>query len=227
MVYFDPLYFIIVGPGMLLALWATWKVKSTFSRYAKQAIASRASGAEVARELLQRSGITGVVVEMHQGFLSDHYHPIKRVVRLSPQVYEGRSISAVGVAAHEVGHAIQHHQGYKLMKLRQALVGPANIGSTLSYIVVILGFFLHMAGLVWLGIILFSAVVFFQIVTLPVELNASKRAKLQLVHAGIVSQEEGLHVGRVLNAAAMTYVAAVITSLLTLLYFVIRATGRR
>ncbi len=227
MVYFDPLYLIIVGPGMLLALWATWKVKRTFSRYANYAIASRASGAEVARELLERSGIHDVDVERHQGFLSDHYHPIKRVVRLSPQVYEGRSISAVGVAAHEVGHAIQHHQGYKLMKARQVLVGPANLGSTLSYIVVILGFWFQTAGLIWLGIILFSAVVLFQVVTLPVELNASKRARLQLVQTGIVSTDESLHVGRVLNAAAMTYVAAVITSLLTLLYFVIRATGRR
>ena len=227
MIYFDPLYFIIVGPGFLLAMWATWKVKSTFKKYSKVGIASRASGAEVARELLARSGIQDVEVEQHQGFLSDHYHPGKRVVRLSPDVYTGRSISAVGVAAHEVGHAIQHSQGYAPMKLRQSLVPVAGIGSNLSYIVIILGFVFHAAGLIWIGIALFSAVVLFQVVTLPVELNASKRAKLQLVQTGIISQDEAVHVGKVLSAAAMTYVAAVITSLLTLLYFVIRATGRR
>jgi Zn-dependent membrane protease YugP len=227
MIYFDPLYFIIIGPGFLLAMWATWKVKRTFSKYSKVGIASRASGAEVARELLARSGIQDVEVEQHQGFLSDHYHPGKRVVRLSPDVYTGRSISAVGVAAHEVGHAIQHSQGYAPMKVRQSLVPVAGIGSNLSYIIIILGFVFHTAGLIWIGIFLFSAVVLFQIVTLPVELNASKRAKLQLVQTGIVSQAEAVHVGKVLSAAAMTYVAAVITSLLTLLYFVIRATGRR
>jgi Zn-dependent membrane protease YugP len=227
MMYFDPLYFLIVAPGLLLAMWATFKVKSTFSKYSKVAIASRASGAEVARELLARSGISDVAVERHQGFLSDHYHPTQKVVRLSPDVYEGRSVSAVGVAAHEVGHAIQDAQGYGPMRFRQALVPVAGIGSNASYIIIIIGFLMRSAGLVWVGIILFSAVVIFQIVTLPVELNASKRAKLQLVGTGIVSQQESVHVARVLNAAAMTYVAAVITSLLTLLYFVIRATDRR
>lgn len=227
MIYFDPLYFIIVAPGLLLAMWATYKVKSTFKKYSQVGIQSRMSGAQVARELLKRSGINDVDVELHQGFLSDHYHPVKKVVRLSPDVYTGQSVSAVGVAAHEVGHAIQHAQKYKLMALRQSLVGPANIGSNMSYIVVIVGFLAHSAGLIWLGIILFSAVLLFQVVTLPVELNASKRARVQLVETGIVSQAEGVHVGKVLNAAAMTYIAAVITSLLTLLYFVLRATSRR
>jgi Zn-dependent membrane protease YugP len=225
--YFDPLYFIIVAPGLLLAMWATFKVKSTFKKYSQVGISSRMSGAEVARELLKRSDINDVDVEMHQGFLSDHYHPLKKVVRLSPEVYEGRSISAVGVAAHEVGHAIQHAKKYRPMAVRQSLVGPANIGSNMSYIVVIVGFLAHSAGLIWLGIILFSAVVLFQIVTLPVELNASKRARIQLVETGIVSHQEGGDVAKVLNAAAMTYIAAVITSLLTLLYFVLRATSRR
>jgi Zn-dependent membrane protease YugP len=133
----------------------------------------------------------------------------------------------VGVAAHEVGHAIQHAKKYRPMAVRQSLVGPANIGSNMSYIVVIVGFLAHSAGLIWLGIILFSAVVLFQIVTLPVELNASKRARIQLVETGIVSHQEGGDVAKVLNAAAMTYIAAVITSLLTLLYFVLRATSRR
>ncbi len=226
MLIFDPLYLLIVAPGFLLALWATFKVKSTFKRYSKVAIASRASGAQVARELLERSNIHDVGVEPHHGFLSDHYHPTEKVVRLSENVFHGRSVSAVGVAAHEVGHAIQDAQGYGLMKLRQMLVGPANLGSNLSYILVIVGFLFHAGGLIWVGVILFSAVVAFQLVTLPVELNASKRARQQLVATGIVSEAEGREVGKVLNAAAMTYLAAVITSLLTLVYFVLRASDR-
>jgi len=146
MLIFDPLYLLIVAPGFLLALWATFKVKSTFKRYSKVAIASRASGAQVARELLERSNIHDVGVEPHHGFLSDHYHPTEKVVRLSENVFHGRSVSAVGVAAHEVGHAIQHAQGYGLMKLRQMLVGPANLGSNLSYILVIVGFLFHAGG---------------------------------------------------------------------------------
>jgi uncharacterized protein len=225
--FFDPLYFIIIGPGMLLALWATFKVKTTFDKYSRVALSSRMSGAEIARELLARSGVQGVEVELHQGFLSDHYHPIAKKVRLSRAVYEGRSISAAGVAAHEVGHAIQHHQGYKLMSVRQALVGPANLGTNLSYIAVIAGFLLHLAGLIWVGILLFSAVVLFQLVTLPVELDASRRARVQLLETGMVSQTEGPAVAKVLNAAALTYVAALITSILTLVYFVLRFTGSR
>ncbi len=222
----DPTYFIIVGPGILLALWASFKVKSTFKRYSKVAIASRMSGAEVARELLSRAGINDVSVEMHQGWLSDHYHPIKKVVRLSPDVYQGRSISSVGVAAHEVGHAIQHANKYAPMMLRQGLVGPANAGSTLSFIFVLLGFWLHTAGLIWIGILLFSLVVLFQLVTFPVEWNASSRAKLKLVNTGIISHSEAPHVARVLNAAAMTYLAALITSVLTLVYYVLAASRR-
>ena len=160
--FFDPVYFLIVGPGFLLALFATFLVKNTFKRYSNKAIASQMSGAQVAQELLARAGISDVGIERHQGWLSDHYHPTQRVVRLSPDVYDGRSVSAVGVAAHEVGHAIQHAQGYAPMAVRQALVGPANFSSTLSYIFIIAGFFFHAVGLIWLGIILFSAVVLFQ-----------------------------------------------------------------
>ncbi len=222
----DPRYFIIVGPGILLAIWASYKVKSTFNRYSKVGIASRMSGAEVARELLDRAGVRDVTVEQHQGFLSDHYHPTKKVVRLSPKVYQGRSISAVGVAAHEVGHAIQHAQKYTPMVLRQGLVGPANAGSTLSIVFIIAGFFLHAVGLIWAGIALFSLVVLFQLVTFPVEWNASKRAKLRMVDTGIISQGEATHVGKVLNAAAMTYLAALITGILQLVYFVTAASRR-
>ncbi|MBU1240398.1 zinc metallopeptidase, partial [Myxococcota bacterium] len=203
----DPLYFLIAAPGLLLALYASYKVKSTFSRYERISLSRPMSGAEVARELLRREGIHDVRVEPHDGFLTDHYDPADRVVRLSSPVYSGRSVSAVGVAAHEVGHAIQHARGYAPMRLRQELVGPANLGSNFAYIAIIVGFLLHSAVMVWGGIILFSAVVAFQAVTFPVEWDASRRAKLQLVQTGIVNQRESLGVARVLNAAALTYFA--------------------
>ena len=225
MFFFDPLYFLIIGPGLLLSIWATIKVKRTFKKYSEVAIQRGLSGAEVARELLRRQNVRGVRVEESEGWLSDHYDPTKRVVRLSPDVYHGRSVSAVGVAAHKCGHALQHAQGYALMAVRQNLVWPANVGSTLSFIAIIAGAFLAWAGLIWLGIILFSAVVLFQLVTLPVELDASARARKLLVADGIVDQAEGVHVGKVLSAAAMTYVAALITSALTLLYYLLRFTG--
>ena len=225
MYFFDPTYFLIVGPGMLLALYATYKVKSTFNRYSQVAIGSGKTGAQEAEELLRRNNVRGVRVEPHEGWLSDHYDPSKRVVRLSPDVYGGRSISAVGVAAHECGHALQHAQGYGAMSVRQNLVGAANIGSNFSFIAIIGGYFLHMAGLIWVGIILFSAVVLFQLVTLPVEFNASSRARMHLVKDGIITAAEEKQVGKVLNAAAMTYVAALITSALTLAYYILRFTG--
>lgn len=225
----DPLYFLIVGPGMLLALWATWRVKSTFARYRDVATARGLSGAQVAAQMLQRAGLRHVRVEQHEGFLSDHYDPGAKVVRLSPDVYHGRSISAVGVAAHECGHALQDAQDYTPMRIRQGLVGPANIGSSLSFVVIIAGAILHVAALVWLGIIAFSLVALFQAVTLPVEFDASRRAREQLKALGMVNSGEDQHVGKVLRAAALTYVAALITTLLTLLFFVLRYTnlGRR
>jgi Zn-dependent membrane protease YugP len=146
-------------------------------------------------------------------------------VRLSPAVYGGRSIAAIGVAAHECGHALQHARGYAPMAVRQSLVGPANFGSSLSFIIIIAGFLLKASGLIWLGILAFSAVVLFQLVTLPVEFNASSRARLHLLQDGIIAKAEDAEVGRVLNAAALTYVAAMITSVLTLIYFVLRFTG--
>jgi Zn-dependent membrane protease YugP len=226
MIGFDPMYFLIIAPGMLIALWASFKVKSTFAKYQNVAIGNRMSGAQIAEALLDRAGVRNVTVEPHQGVLTDHYDPKTKVVRLSPDVYNGRSVSAIGVAAHEVGHAIQHAENYSPMALRQSLVLPANIGTWLSYIVIFLGALLHVAGLVWLGIILFSAVVLFQLVTLPVELNASSRAKARLLDTGLITIEEADGVKKVLNAAAMTYVAALITSLLTLFYYVLRFTGR-
>lgn len=217
--FFDPMYFLIVGPGILLSLLAAAWVKSAFARYSRVVASSGLTGAEAARQLLRSSGIRNVEVELHQGMLSDHYHPIKKVVRLSPDVYQGRSLAALGIAAHEVGHAIQDAQRYPLMTVRQSLVGPANLGSNLSFILIIIGFLLHAGGLVWAGIALFSAVVLFQLVTLPVELDASRRAKKNLAAAGIVGQTELAGVNKVLTAAAMTYLAALLTSILQLVYF--------
>ena len=222
---FDPMYFLIIAPGFLLSLWASFKVKSTFKKFSEVGVASGMTGAEVARELLRRRNIRGVRVEPHEGWLSDHYDPRDRVVRLSPDVYHGRSVSAVGVAAHETGHAIQHAERYAPMSLRQNLVWPANMGSTLSFIVIVVGALLSFKGLIWLGILLFSAVVLFQLVTLPVEFNASSRARRHLLNERIVTASEGADVAAVLNAAALTYVAALITSVLTLAYYLIRFAG--
>jgi Zn-dependent membrane protease YugP len=224
-VIFDPLYIAFLAPGLLLSIWASIKVKRTFSKFSKVPIATGMTGAQVAEELLRRRNIRGVRVEPHEGWLSDHYDPSKRVVRLSPEVYHGRSISAVGVAAHECGHAIQHAEGYAAMALRQNLVWPAQLGSNLSFILIIAGALLAFTGLIWLGIILFGGVVLFQLVTLPVEFNASSRARLHLVGEGVISKAEDAQVGKVLGAAAMTYVAALITSILTLAYYLLRFTG--
>ena len=224
--YFDPVYLLITLVGGALAAWAAWRVKSTFREYAEVGIASGLSGAQVAEQLLRRSNIRGVRVEPHQGFLTDHYDPRDKVVRLSPDVYHGRSVSAVGVAAHECGHVLQDADGYAPMTVRQLLVGPANFGSSIAIVAIIAGMAMHAAGLIWLGVIGFGAVVLFQLVTLPVEFNASTRARQRLVADGIVTQAEDGHVGRVLNAAALTYVVAFVTTLMQFLFFVMRALGR-
>ena len=221
--FFDPMYLLIIAPGMILATWASFKVKRTFTKFQQVPTRSGLSGAEVAQWMIRQSGVQGVRVEPHQGFLSDHYDPRQKVVRLSPAVYSGRSISAIGVAAHECGHVLQDARGYAPMQIRQALVGPANFGTSASFILMMIGFLFHSTGLVWLGIAAFSAVLLFQIVTLPVEFNASSRARAALVGGGVVTQDEDTLVGKVLNAAAMTYVAAVVTSILTLAYYLMRA----
>lgn len=219
------MYLIFMAPGLLLALWASYRVKRTFNKFAEVSIHSGKSGAQVAEELLRNHRIRGVRVELHEGWLSDHYDPKEQVVRLSPDVYHGTSISSVGVAAHECGHAIQHAEGYRPMAVRQNLVWPANIGSNLSYILIIVGALIHASGLIWLGILLFSALVLFQLVTLPVEFNASTRARADLLKYGLVTAGEEAQVARVLNAAALTYVAALITSILTLIYYLIQYGG--
>jgi len=222
MLFFDPRYLLFVGPGMLLSLLAAWYVRSSFRRFSQVALSSGLSGAQAADRVLRAAGVTQVRIEVTGGFLSDHYDPSARVLRLSPDVYHGRSLSAAGVAAHEAGHAIQHAQGYPLMSVRQALVWPARIGSQLSLIVIFAGMALHLLGLAWLGVFLFSAVFLFELVTLPVELDASRRARAQLAAAGLLSPSDAAGVTTVLRAAALTYVAALLTTALQLLYFVTR-----
>jgi uncharacterized protein len=223
MMMFDPMFMMISLPGLLLSLWASFKVKSTFREYSQVRAHSGMSGAEAARALLARKGITGVKVEPVEGFLSDHYDPGARTLRLSPDVYNGRSLAALGVAAHETGHAFQHAEGYGPLKFRSLVVKPAMIGSNLGMMILGLGVVTKMTGMIWVGVALFSAFVVFTLVTLPVELNASSRAVRVLVDAGIVSEEESAGTRKVLDAAALTYVAAAVAAVLQLLYYLWRA----
>jgi Zn-dependent membrane protease YugP len=221
--WFDPLYlWMVMGPALLLAGGTALLVKLRFAKYEKVPLRSGMSGAEVAFEILRRQGISGVRVEPHEGFLSDHYDPTERVVRLSPKVFHGRSIAAAAVAAHEVGHAVQHAKAYKPMALRSASVPAANWGSNLSYILIFVGFLLHSLNLSLIGVALFGLVVFFQLVTIPVEFNASSRAKALVLEYGLVTVPEERDISKVLSAAALTYVAALVVSLLQLVYFLIR-----
>jgi Zn-dependent membrane protease YugP len=221
--YFDPLYLIAMVPGLLLSLWASARTKSTFNRYSKVPAASGLTGAQAASQLLERSGVHGVRVEPVDGFLSDHYDPSKKVLRLSPDVYRGHSLAALGVAAHEAGHALQDAQGYAPLKFRSLVVQPAMIGSNLGLYIVMAGLLFQASSLVWLGIALFSAFVVFTMITLPVEFNASSRAIAALKSSGIVSPQESRGAEAVLNAAALTYVASALSAVLTLLYFLYRA----
>ena len=220
--FFDPMYLIIVGPAMLLALWAQMKVKGAFGKWSQVAASSRLTGAQAAQRMLQRAGLADVGIERAKGFLSDHYDPRVRKLRLSPSVYDGQSVAAMGIACHEAGHALQHAQGYAPLQMRTAIVPVASIGSWLSWPLIIIGGLMS-TKLALAGVILFGAVVVFQLITLPVEFDASSRAKKQLTSLGILqSQTEAGGVSAVLNAAAMTYVAATVTALAQLLYFAMR-----
>jgi Zn-dependent membrane protease YugP len=222
--FIDPAYLLFMLPGLALGIWAQFKVKSTFGRYEQVRARSGLSGAEAAAELMRRKGIHDVTVEEEPGFLSDHYDPSARALRLSPSVYHGRSLSALGVAAHEAGHAIQHAVGYKPLSFRSLIVKPAMIGSNLGNIMLVAGFFMQSFSLVWLGIVLFSFGVVFTLVTLPVEFNASTRAVAALEQTGMIrGSDEVAGTRAVLNAAALTYVAGAITAVLQLLYFLFRA----
>ncbi len=220
---FDPLYLLLVAPALLLSLWAQFKVKRAFAKYSKIPSSSGLTGAQVARAILDGNGITGVPIEITGGMLSDNYDPSKRVLHLSEAVYSGRSIAAAGIAAHECGHALQHKAAYAPLVLRQTMAPAAILGSNLSWILIMAGLFLHVAGLAWAGIALFSVAVVFTVVTLPVEFDASRRAKQVLPQMGLVATSDREGVAAVLDAAAMTYVAAAATAILQLVYFILRA----
>lgn len=221
--FFDPLYFLIIAPALLLAIWAQWRIHASYA--AAQEVPAPLSGAAAARHILDSAGLHEVRIEPTPGHLTDHYDPRDRVLRLSEAVYHSRSLAAVGIAAHEAGHALQHGFGYAPLAVRNAAVPVAGFGSNASLILLILGLILAVPALVWAGIIAFSGVVFFQLVNLPVEFNASTRAKAQLATLGIVSPQEMVYVDRVLGAAAMTYVAATLQAILTLLYYILRFAG--
>ena len=221
--FFDPLYFLILAPAILLAMWAQFRVKAAYSRASQIPARSGYTGAQAAAALLNSAGVYGVDIQPVQGFMTDHYVPGQRVLRLSPEVYGGRSLAAVGIAAHEAGHALQDAQHYSFLVVRNGLVPLASIGSNLSWILIMAGIFLQFAGLIYLGIALFAVMVLFQVINLPVEFDASRRARLALVDGGLISPQEDVVVGKVLNAAALTYVAATLTSVLTLIYFLLRS----
>lgn len=220
---FDPLYFIMIIPALLLSIYAQIKVKSTYSRFSKVPTFRGVTGARAAREILRASGIGDVDIELTRGFLSDHYDPRSRVLRLSESVYAGNSIASVGVAAHEAGHAIQHAQGYAPLRMRSALVPISSLGSNLAWPLLMIGFIFMSQSLILAGIIFFSLAVLFQVVTLPVEFNASSRALMALPATGILSEDEVKGARKVLSAAALTYVAAATAAILQLLYFLMRA----
>jgi Zn-dependent membrane protease YugP len=234
----DPLYLLVTLVGLAITLFAQWRVKSTFARFERVPVRTGMTGAEAAAAVA-RAGNAAVRIERHQGFLSDHYDPTSRTLRLSPAVYDGRSISAIAVAAHEAGHAIQHALAYPALHFRSVLVPLANLGNTLWSLPFWFGLMLASGQgaaegsatgefLMSIGIWMFAAVVLFQLVTLPVEFDASRRAKAVLARTGIVSTpEEARGVEAVLGAAAMTYVAAALAGLLQLVYLVLRARGSR
>jgi len=223
--FFDPVYWVVIGVGMALSLWAQARVKGTFAKYSRMSTRSRATGADVARGILAQNGISDVKVEQVQGSMTDHYDPRTKTLRLSEPVYGSNSMAALGVAAHEVGHAIQDADGYAPLKFRSAWVPVANLGGGLSMVVIILAFFLggvattmgHTAAVV--GVLMFATTTLFTLVTLPVEFDASRRALASLESGGYVGTDELAGARKVLNAAALTYVAAFVTSLLTLLYW--------
>lgn len=224
--FIDPMYFLFIIPGLLLGMWAQWKVKSAYSRASQIPSRRGMTGADVARAILDAEGVPGVRVEPTRGFLSDHYHPLEKALRLSEQNYHEPSLAAVGIAAHEVGHAIQHARGYLPLMARSALVPLCQIGSFVGQLALGLGVLLLFASpalgktvLFW-GIVGYAIVFLFTLITVPVEYNASSRALAVLSDRGIVAVDEMPEVKRVLDAAALTYVAATVSVLLQLLYLI-------
>ena len=225
--YLDMTYVYFVLPALLLAMWAQIRVTTTFNRYNKVTTSRGLTGREAARKILDANGLQHVKIEHIGGSLTDHYDPKANVIRLSDSVYESNSVGAVGVAAHEAGHAVQHSEGYVPIKVRNSIVPAANIGSYLAFPLALVGIFMANDLLINAGIILFSAVVLFQLVTLPVEFNASKRAVAVLGGDAMLSRQEVHGVKKVLSAAAMTYIAAAATAIMNLLRLLVLANRNR
>ncbi len=225
--FFGDPTFILLVPAMLLALYAQFKVQATFNRYSQVQASCGYTGAQVAAELLRRRGISDVTVEETPGMLADHYDPRAKVLRLSPEVYESTSLAALGVAAHETGHALQHREGYAPLAIRSAIVPVASLGTSAAWILFFIGAIVRAPVLMDLGILIFLGYVLFAIVTLPVEFNASARAVTVLQGEGLVMPEEANGVRAVLNAAGLTYVAAAAMALLSLLRLLVLRNTRR
>jgi Zn-dependent membrane protease YugP len=225
--FIDSYYLILVVPTILLSLWAQFKVQSTFAKYSRIPCGRGITGAQAAQLLMRLNSISNVAIERVAGSLTDHYDPGHHVLRLSQPVYGSSSIAAVGVAAHETGHAIQHARGYGPLFLRGSLVPVANIGSTIGPWLAIAGLVLSFPLLLNLGIILFAAAVAFYLITLPVEFNASARALQILSHNHVLNDDELAGVRKVLSAAAMTYVASALTALMSLVRLILLSQRRR
>jgi uncharacterized protein len=223
-------YLLFMLPAMLIGLWAQFKLTSAYGKYSRVGLNSGLTGAEAAREILDRAGLSNVPVSEVDGHLTDHYDPTKRALCLSSDNFHGRSIASVGVAAHEAGHALQHQAAYAPLNLRMALVPVTQFASYAWIGIILLGMFLGgalFAKMIWVAIAIFSVMMVFQLVTLPVEFDASRRAKEQLLRLGIVRAEESDGVNKVLGAAALTYVAALVSSVMQLLYFLSMARNSR
>ena len=227
MFFFDPMYFVFALPALILAMIAQWRVKATVNKYSKVLTGRGQTGARVARALLDYHGLQDVAVERGGGILSDHYDPRTRTLSLSPAVFDIPSVAAVGIAAHETGHALQHQDSYWPLQARSAIVPVVQFGSYLGPLVFFVGLLLNQPGLAWVGVALFAGVALFSLVTLPVEFNASHRAKTLLQSYQLVSPDELMGVNKVLDAAALTYVAGLASALSTLLYYVFILTGSR
>lgn len=224
--FLDPYYLIFMAPAFLIMLLTTWYVNSAYRKWGRVPSRSRMTGLDAARRLIAAGGLYGIQIEGVGGKLSDHYDPRRKVLRLSRGVAESPSVASLAVAAHELGHAMQDSEDYLPLRLRAALVPMVNIGSYLGWILIMLGLFLQLTNLAWMGVFAFAGGAVFALATLPVELNASARAKRLLADSGIISGADEMHgVNTVLNAAALTYVAALVTAMLQLLYYASLVTG--
>lgn len=228
MFFYNPTYLLFMAPAFILMMLTSWYVKSAYNKWSKVPSNSRMTGAQAAQRLIANSGLYGVTVEGVRGNLSDHYDPRTKTLRLSQGVANNASVAAVAIAAHELGHALQDSEDYIPLRFRAALVPAVNVGSWLGWILIMIGMFLNMTNLAWMGVLVFSGGAIFALATLPVELNASARAKQLLADTGIIqSEQERRGVNNVLNAAALTYVASLVTAVLQLLYFASMIGGRR